>query len=214
MSIDRIRACAWGLRSALPTSMFGRCTSAPEARATGHLVDTIGPHRPGSNPSSVAVRLPLRASSHRSASSNFVRRIQDGAHNLVITGAAAQITGEPVSDLDLRRIGVAIEQRFRGHQESRSAYSALERCVLEKLRLQRVQPVPAGHSLDGLDRLRLRLHPEHQACAHEASIDDDAASAAVAGCASLLAPGQMQFVSENVEQGLLDVAEKLDRVAI
>ena len=42
------------------------------------------------------------------------------------------------------------------------------------------------------------------------AVDDDAAGAAVAGCAAFLAAGQAQHVAQRVEQRLLRLAEELD----
>ena len=43
---------------------------------------------------------------------------------------------------------------------------------------------------------------------------DDGAGAAVAGRAAFLAAGQAQHVAQHVEQGLLRLAQELDRLAV
>ena len=57
--MDFSRAWAWGLRSTLPTSMFGRCTSAPKRARPVTL----------STPSGRTGRVPI----HRVAPFTFLR---------------------------------------------------------------------------------------------------------------------------------------------
>src|SRR4051812_32405952 len=45
--------------------------------------------------------------------------------HLVVSGAAAKIAAQRVTDVGLRRIGIFREQRFYGHDESGRAVSAL-----------------------------------------------------------------------------------------
>src|SRR5690348_15458265 len=77
-------------------------------------------------------------------------RIEHGADNLVVAGAAAEVAGEPVARLGLGRIRIAVEQRLGGDQNAGRAEAALQRRVLEELSLQRMQLLPARHALDGL----------------------------------------------------------------
>src|SRR5262249_61766344 len=58
------------------------------------------------------------------------------------------------------------------------------------------------------------LAAEHQTRAYQPAVQHDAAGAAVARGTAFLAAGQMERVPEDVEQGLLRLAEKLDRVAV
>src|SRR5436190_18603669 len=132
--------------------------------------------------------------------------IEDGADDLVIAGAAAEIAGEPVPRLGICRVWIALEQRLGGDQQARGAKAALQRCMLQEFSLQRMQKVPARHALDRLDRVSLGLDGEHQARADQTAVDGYAAGATVARAAPLLAAGQMQLVTQDVEQRKLRLA--------
>src|SRR5687767_285172 len=73
----------------------------------------------------------------------------DRLDDIVIAGAAAQIAIEPLPDLPLRGIRLALEQVDRAHDHARRAEAALQRMVLAKGRLHRVQLAVPGQALDG-----------------------------------------------------------------
>ncbi len=53
-----------------------------------------------------------------SARPDLGRRVEHGADDLVVAGAAAQVAGQPVAHLGLARLRVALEQRLGGDQEA------------------------------------------------------------------------------------------------
>src|SRR5262245_57551701 len=167
---------------------------APDAESTG------APPPPDTSPGSGA--------------SHLGGRIEHGADDLVVTGAPAEVAGEPVARLGFGRIRIALEQRLGGDQQAGRAEAALQRRMLEEFSLQRMQIVPARHAFDRLDRAAFGLHGEHQARADQAAIDRHAAGAAVARAASLLASGQIQLVAQHIEQGELRLAQELGRLAV
>ena len=61
------------------------------------------------------------------------------SYNFVIAGAAAEITGETITDLFHGRIGVAIKQCLGCNQETWRADAALQRSVFDELLLQRMK---------------------------------------------------------------------------
>src|SRR5207237_7094357 len=67
---------------------------------------------------------------------------------------------------------------------------------------ERVDPAPAD------------LAAQHEARAHQPAVQRDAARAAVSRRAAFLAAGELQRVAKHVEQRLLRLTEKLDRVAV
>src|SRR3546814_9160922 len=77
--------------------------------------------------------------------------------DLVVTGAAAQIAGQPIADFRFARVRVLLQQRLGGDQEAGGADAALQGGMLEKLALQRVQLVAVGHALDRRDLLAADL---------------------------------------------------------
>src|SRR5512144_5246 len=150
----------------------------------------------------------------RSALSHDRGRVHHRAHDLVVARAPAEIAGQPVADLGLRRVGRALEQRLGGHQHARGADAALQRGALQELLLQRMERLALGHALDGLDLAARHLAAQDQARADQAAVEQDAAGPAVAGGAAFLAAGQVERVAQHVEQRLLRLAEELDRVAV
>src|ERR1035437_7118791 len=145
---------------------------------------------------------------------NSRSRIEHRFHNLVITGASAQVPGQRVANVVLGRFRIAIEQRLRRNQESGRADAALQGRVLEKLVLQNAKHAVGGESLDGRDVLALSFDAEHQARAYRAALDQHGASAAIAGQASFLGAGELEHVAQCFEQALARLAQELDRFAV
>src|SRR5262249_11170291 len=77
-----------------------------------------------------------------------------------------------------------------------------------------MQLAAVRHALDGLDLFTFGLDREHQAGADQASVDGDAAGAAIARAAPFLAAGHVQVVAQHVEQSELRLAEKFRRHAV
>src|SRR5216683_6294205 len=140
--------------------------------------------------------------------------IEDGTDDLVVAGAPAEVAGEPVARLGLRRIRITVQQRLGSDQQARRAEAALQRRMFQEFSLQRMQIVPARHALDGLDLVASCLDRKHQARADQAAVDRHAAGATVARAAPLLAAGQMQLITQDVEQRELRLAQKLRGLAV
>src|SRR6516165_10783428 len=140
--------------------------------------------------------------------------IEDGTNDLVVAGTAAEVAGEPVARLGLRWIRIAVEQRLGGNQQARRAEAALQRRMFQEFSLQRMQIVPARHALDRLNLVAFRLDRKHQACADQTAVERHAAGATVARAATLLAAGQIELVTQDVEQRELRLAQKLRGLAV
>src|SRR5205814_9686134 len=90
----------------------------------------------------LAARLRTRTA-HRRA------RREDGTHDVLVPGAAAQVAGQPLPNLRLARVGVLAQQVDRGHDHARGAEPALERVLLVERPLHRVQrAVRPGQALE------------------------------------------------------------------
>src|SRR5262249_33939046 len=133
---------------------------------------------------------------------------------LVVSGAPAEVAGQPVADLGLGRVELPLEQGVAGHEESRRADAALEGGVLEEALLQGMERLALGQALDRFDPSPPDLAAQHEARAHEPAVQRDAAGAAVAGRAAFLAAGQVQGVAEHVQQRFFRFAEELHLVAV
>src|SRR5579871_3767818 len=188
-SMDRMRACAWGLRSTLPTSIPGMVASAPKRARPVTLSMPSG--RAGRVPMTLNLRTSVDVlSSGISGSSHFLGGGHDRTHDLVVTGAAAKIAGKPEADFVFARLLVLLQQFARGHQHARRADAALQCRMLDELLLQGMQLLALGHAFDGLDLAALGLRSQHEAGADESAIEHDTACPAIAGAAALFAAGQ------------------------
>ena len=200
VSIETMRAWACGLRLTLPAQHAGHDQVGAERGAAGDLVDAVGPDRPGADD----LQLGLLATSFMTAvlPSHLRGRIQHGADDLVVAGAAAEVAGQPVARLVFGRVRVGVEQRLGGDQQARRAEAALQGRVLEELLLQRMQSPPSAMPSMVSIRRPSASARQHQAGADQAAVDDDAAGAAVARAAAFLGAGQAQLVAQRVEQRL------------
>src|ERR1700730_6525126 len=212
VSIDTMRAWGCGLRSTRPMSWPGRLKAAPKRARPVTL----------SAPSGRRVRVPtyvcefpyVIVSAMGLSLSHRRGGIHHRAHDLVVPRAPAEVAGEPVADLGLRRVERPLEQGLGRHEEPGGADAALERGALQELLLQRMERLAGGHALDGLDLLPTALATQHETGADQAPVQHDAAGTAVPGGAAFLAARQMERVAEHVEQRLLRLAEELDPVPV
>src|SRR5687768_10571238 len=83
------------------------------------------------------------------------------ANDLVVAGAAAEVAGQPPADLVLGRARVRLEKRLRRDDEAGRADPALQRGVLEKSRLKRMQRIRCAYALDGEDVAVTCFHREN-----------------------------------------------------
>ena len=74
------------------------------------------------------------ASSERCAS-QLGGGIQDSTDDLVVAGAPAEVAGEPLTRLGLRRIRITVQQRLSSNQQARRAEAALQRRMFQKFSL-------------------------------------------------------------------------------
>src|ERR1700730_1612258 len=116
-----------------------------------------------------------------SCPSHFLAGGKHRANDLVVAGAAAQVAGEPITYFGFGRIGIAIEQRPRGYQNSGGADATLRSIEFEEIALQRMQFLALRHAFDGFDLFAVGLDRKHQARADHGAVDHDGARAAIAG---------------------------------
>src|SRR5689334_8771638 len=92
-----------------------------------------------------ATSLAPMSSSHRR------RAGRDGLHDVVIARAAAEVAFERFADGALVGVRMALHEVDRAHHHARRAEAALERVMLAKRGLHRVQRAVAGDAFDGGD---------------------------------------------------------------
>ena len=119
----------------------------------------------------------------------------NGLDDVVVAGAAAEIAFQPLADLLLGGIRVALHQVDRAHDHAGRTEAALQPVMLAERRLHRVQLAVFGQAFDGRD-LRLRgLQREHGAALHRHAVDVHDARAALAGVAADVGAGQIEVLA-------------------
>ena len=119
-------------------------------RASRDLVGAVGPDGTLADPLVVGDDVHCAASPH--VSGGFHHR----AHDLVVTGAPAEIAGEPEANFFLARIRILLQQRIGRDQHARGADATLQRRHFQELLLQRMQMIALGHAFDGARSRGLR----------------------------------------------------------
>src|SRR6185295_20064387 len=77
--------------------------------------------------------------SSRPRSGHLLRRLDDGAHDVLVAGAAAHVAFEALADLRLARAVVVLHEVDRAHHHARRAEAALQPVALVERDLHRVQ---------------------------------------------------------------------------
>src|SRR5258708_9593473 len=75
---------------------------------------------------------------------------QDGLHDVLVAGAAAQVARQRPPDVLLGGVRVAVKQALAGHHHARRAESALQAVLLPEPLLHRAQLPGRRQPLDGL----------------------------------------------------------------
>src|SRR2546428_694327 len=196
VSMLLMRACAYGLRAMSRYSIPGSFTSStylplPRMKRASSLRLTLCPMPPISV---ATLGLPLGGLAH------LARRVVDGLHDVHVTGAAAEIPGDRLTDLLLRRRGVRGEEADRGHHHSRGAEPALQAVLLVEALLDRMELPILLESLDRGDARLIHLHREEGAGLHRAAVEQDGACAAACGVAADVGPGHPEVLAEEVNE--------------
>jgi hypothetical protein len=132
----------------------------------------------------------------------------------VIAGAAAEIAFEIFADFAVGRVGVVLHQVERAHDHAGRAEAALQRVIVAKRLLHRVQRVAVGDVLDGLDRAALGLHRQQRARLDRLAIDMDDAGAALAGVAADMGAGEAERLAQELHQQGAPLDRRRNRLAV
>jgi hypothetical protein len=115
-------------------------------------------------------------------------RAADRAQDAIVFPAAAQVARHLGPDLGIGRMRVPIQQGLGGDNHSRDAKPTLDRVLVDKGLLQRVQAASRPDPLQRGDRPALDGTDGHLARRHGLSIDDHPARAALSQAAAKLGP--------------------------
>src|SRR6267378_2123362 len=130
-----------------------------------------------------------------------LRRELHRLDDLLIAGAAAQVSADRIANLLFGRIRIRIQQSLGGDQHPWSAVAALQAVRLAEAVLQDAQrSVGFGETLDGGDAVAVRLHGIHEAGTHRLAVEHHRARSADTVLAADVRPGKEQFFTQPVHQ--------------
>ena len=131
----------------------------------------------------------------------------DRLEDLVVATAAAVVAGQPLLDLGVRRVRRATKQVVAGQQLAGDAEAALDGALLEEGRLKPRQPAALRQALNGNDLAAVGLDGQYQARVDDAVVEPHRARPALADQTAFLRAGQVQVVTQRLEQRVV----RLDR---
>ena len=142
----------------------------------------------------------LRQHGRRGHGLPLVGGVLNGVDDVLVAGAAAEVAGDALADLALRRRRVVFEQRHGRHDHPRRAVAALEAVLLPEAFLQGMQLTVRREALDRRDRGAVGLDREDRAGLRAPAVDEDGAGAALTGVAPDVRAGQAQVLAEEVDE--------------
>ncbi len=151
----------------------------------------------------------LRGGRRVLANVELARRGLDRLDDLRVAGAPAQVASDRLPDLVLGRLGVVGEERLGGHDHARRAVAALRREAVGERLLDRVERAVAGQPLDRRDLRADRLHREHEARVDDGPVEVHGARRALALVAGAFRAGELEIVTQNVDQRTAGVHQQV-----
>jgi hypothetical protein len=124
----------------------------------------------------------------------------DGVDDVLIAGAAAEVSLDAVPNLVFAWIRVVVEQLLDRHDHARSAEPALQPVLVPKRFLDGVHVAIARHPFDRRDLQAVRLHREDRARLHRAPFEHHRASAAHRRLASDMRSRQLKIFTKKMNQ--------------
>src|SRR5438094_3169224 len=169
----------------------GRSPGMPRAKARGR-------HRTRGAP-----RPPRRSGAEAARSNPLPRGAMHRLEDLAVPRAAADVPGERLLYLGVARLGIRAQQRDRGDDEAGRAEAALHRARVDERLLHGMHPLHGPERLDGADLAIGGRAGEDEARAHELSVHEHRARAALALLARVLAPREAEVIAQHREEALV-----------
>src|SRR5688572_6558788 len=137
-----------------------------------------------------------------------------GAEDFRIGATAAEVAAQRRPDRVVTRIGIASNERRRGHQLTRCAEPALRGILGDERRLERVRRLDRAESLDRADAPSGAAMRERDAAIHGVTVEQDGAGATLSPIADALGAEQPEVVTKEVEQGRMARGIRFDAPAV
>src|SRR5712691_8336103 len=175
------------------------------AAAGGGVVGCTGQTTPALRATPPYPRRGNPASLRRERSFPFLRHaLRRELHrldDLLIAGAAAQVSADRIADLLFGRIRIRIQQSLGSDQHPWSAVAALQAVRLAEAVLQHAhRTVGLRETLDGGDTVAVRLHRVHEARPYRLPVEHHRARAAYAVLAADVRAGEAKVFAQPVHQ--------------
>src|SRR5690606_31553799 len=145
--------------------------------------------------------------SRADAARNYISRNFNGFNDSRITRAAADIAAKALLALLDISIGLFAQCRRASTYHSRTTVAARDGAGLVKCPLNGGELTRRREPLDCFDFRAICLRHGHQARFHELAIDENGAGAAFAGTTTFPRSGQVEVVSQKVDQPLIRLGE-------
>ncbi len=113
----------------------------------------------------------------------------DGFKDLEVTRTAAQVAGKRCTDLIAIRMGILIQQGFRGHQDRGRAISALRGTQIGECLLQWMKVTLGSETFHGQHISLVALESEHEARKHGLAVQKNCTRSALSQLAAVLRAG-------------------------
>src|SRR3974390_734775 len=134
---------------------------------------------------------------HRLPRTHRVRSSLNGANNIVIAGAAANIAVQLLANRRLVEVvPVASNHIDGGHNHARRAEAALEPVLLMKSSLHRMKFVAVRQAFEGRPRCSVILDGERGTGLNANPVDVNGAGTALAGIAADMRTGEPQMLTQ------------------
>tara|TARA_B100000676_G_C18074101_1_gene846428 strand:+ start:584 stop:1009 length:426 start_codon:yes stop_codon:yes gene_type:complete len=121
-------------------------------------------------------------------------------HNVMVAGAAADVTFKPFPDFFFARIRVVLYQIQCAHNHTGRAKAALQSMIFAKCFLHRVQGVTVCETFDRYDVGTLALCGQDCAAFDGLSVLVNYTSATLAGIATNMSTGKAQVLPQELNQ--------------
>jgi len=134
-----------------------------------------------------------------------LRRCHDGAHDLVIAGASAQIAGERETDLVLSEIGFLLQERRGRHDKAGCTKTTLQRPMLDECLLHGMKFAICRDPFHRGDLGTVCFNGEDQTRVRSGAVKMDCTTAAITVAAALFGAHEAEPVTQHIKQGLAGI---------
>src|SRR5215216_5934598 len=203
VSMDRMRAWEWGLRTVAPQTIPSIHRSEEKANSPLVLAGASGRRTLSPRPGARRVRVKVLGRLGAGTGALLLDGVE-GGEDPAVPGAAAQVAGDGLAQGQLVGVGPAVQQVVDGHDHAGDAEAALHGPLLDEGPLDVGQLALGAEALDGADVAADGVGAHHAAGGDQDPVQQHRAGAALALLAGVLGAGQAEALAQHVQQALPD----------